>query len=173
MKLIAPLRPPTASSRSWTCWASLLTIFHSRLSIRPTSFSSDFISGCDVMWCVLRPARPTVRRQPGKTRWSGWGARCRGRQRSRTRPSSSTCLHQASAPAARDSPWRRGLTRRLRPAPWNPTRWWETELFGVSSLFPSGCVMKLKVQCVKLGSIYEFILAKAEHAARKYMIQSV
>lgn len=129
----APLRPWIGSSPCRTSWASPLSIFHSRLSIRPTSsrFSSDFISGCDVYMC---PARPTGRRQPGRTRWSGWGARCRGRRHSRTRPSSSTCLRPASAPAARDSPWRRGLTRRLRPAPWNPTRWWVMELLGVPSL---------------------------------------
>lgn len=73
----------------------------------------------DVLWCF----RFMVRRQDGRTLWSGWGAHFLGHLPSRTRPSCSTCLPQVLIPAALDSPWRRDLTRRLHPAPWNLIRW--------------------------------------------------
>lgn len=78
--------------------------------------------------------RCMVRRQYGRTQWSGWGEPCPGPQPNRTRPSCSTCLPPAwplEAPASPTRPQPGLLIRRPHPAPWTPwTLWWDTLAVG-------------------------------------------
>lgn len=84
---------------------------------------------------VLSWHRHMVRRQCGRTQWSGCGILSLGPLPSRTRPSSSICLHPARGQPARAKLEMSGPTKKPLPARWSRTHWLVTPIFVLKKPF--------------------------------------